>query len=411
MDNLQQKKLIPLTVLIIIIAVASAVFVFFQRGDTRVALRAESGGQATLSLFPEHSSYQINDDFDLDILIDTDGQGVVVAFAEIYYEPSYFKAVSIDVSQSVFSLEAENIIDSQNGKVKICRGSPTPGINISNGKLATIRFKALAETSPASDNITFRFDGIGAIGDSEVILDDSNGTDILSVVNNGKYAIAIVDTILPDISNIEVSITENSAVVNWFTNELSNSRVQYGLTEKYGTVTSIEPALIANHQMLIEGLTPSTKYHFQVSSRDRAGNIGYSKDQTFTTKSFSGYPEGSLLRAQDGFRVYIINSFGYKRHIFNPVIFEMYGHMKWEDIQDIFLSNLDFYQTSDIYQAEGDHKIYSLEEVSEVQGIAIKHHVNMTPAQFEAKGYNWNQIFIVNSSERDYYQTGTDLVY
>jgi hypothetical protein len=74
-------------------------------------------------------------------------------------------------------------------------------------------------------------------------------------------------------------------------------------------------------------------------------------------------------------------------------------------------ATLDSYVTSDLYRANGDYKVYSLEEVDEVAGIAIKHHLNMTPAQFKEKGYHWEQVFIVNQQERDYYQTGEDLAF
>lgn len=53
-----------------------------------------------------------------------------------------------------------------------------------------------------------------------------------------------------------------------------------------------------------------------------------------------------------------------------------------------------------------NNKVYSVEEIDEAKGKAIKRHINLTPAEFTQKGWNWNQIFIVNSEERDYYQEG-----
>jgi hypothetical protein len=44
--------------------------------------------------------------------------------------------------------------------------------------------------------------------------------------------------------------------------------------------------------------------------------------------------------------------------------------------------------------------------VNEVKGSAVKHHLDMTAAQFTARGWSWNQVFIVNKVERDYYSTG-----
>ena len=121
--------------------------------------------------------------------------------------------------------------------------------------------------------------------------------------------------------------------------------------------------------------------------------------------------EGDLIRGPDGVKVYIVNNNGYKRHIFNPAVFGMYKHFTWASIKDVSQSVLDSYKNSDLYRAAGDPKVYSLEEVSEASGNAIKHWLDMTADQFVAKGYNWNQVFIVNATERDYYSTGSPLTY
>jgi hypothetical protein len=115
---------------------------------------------------------------------------------------------------------------------------------------------------------------------------------------------------------------------------------------------------------------------------------------------------GDLIRGPDGIKTYIVNNLGYKRHIFNPAVFGMYKHFSWGSIKTVTQSVLDSYITSDLYRADGDTKVYSLEEVNEAAGSAIKHWLDMTPAEFTAKGYNWNQVFIVNAVEKDYYSTG-----
>ena len=107
--------------------------------------------------------------------------------------------------------------------------------------------------------------------------------------------------------------------------------------------------------------------------------------------------------------MYIINDFGFKRHIFNPAVFNMYGHFSWNSIKSVSQATHDLFKTSDIYRADVDPKVYSLEEVDEVKGKAIKHHLEMTAAQFIGKGYDWNQVFMVNKAERDYYETGAPL--
>jgi hypothetical protein len=125
--------------------------------------------------------------------------------------------------------------------------------------------------------------------------------------------------------------------------------------------------------------------------------------------TLSNLREGDLIRGPDGIKVYIINAFGYKRHIFNPAVFGMYQHFRWEDIKEVSQAVLNSYVTSDLYRADGDPKVYSLEEKDEARGIAEKHWLNMSPEAFTQRGYKWKQVFIVNSRERDFYATGSPI--
>lgn len=119
--------------------------------------------------------------------------------------------------------------------------------------------------------------------------------------------------------------------------------------------------------------------------------------------------EGDLIRGPDGIKVYIVNDKGYKRHIFNPAVFEMYKHFSWDSIKSVSQDVLDSYITSDLYRADGDPKVYSLEEIDSASGNAVKHWLDMTAEQFVSEGYSWDQVFIVNATERDYYTTGDPL--
>jgi len=119
--------------------------------------------------------------------------------------------------------------------------------------------------------------------------------------------------------------------------------------------------------------------------------------------------EGSLIKTADAPEVYIINDkahgsyLGWKRHIFNPEVFNMYGHLKWENIQIVSQAVLDSYETSDLYKSDTDPRVYSLEETGT---SAVKHHVTDL-ATFDCKGYSWDQVFIVNEKEVNYYATGS----
>lgn len=121
--------------------------------------------------------------------------------------------------------------------------------------------------------------------------------------------------------------------------------------------------------------------------------------------------EGSLIKSAEKPEVYIINDkahgsyVGWKRHIFNPEVFNMYGHLSWGSIQTVPQSTIDMYQTSDLYKADVDPRVYSLEEMG---SSAIKHHIESVEA-FLSRGYSWDQIFTVNEKEVNYYATGAAL--
>lgn len=93
------------------------------------------------------------------------------------------------------------------------------------------------------------------------------------------------DITAPIISSIVASPTHNSVQITWNTNELASTFVDYGATASYGTTTSETDTSprVTSHSVTISGLTPTTTYHFKVSSNDASANLSESLDQTFTT--------------------------------------------------------------------------------------------------------------------------------
>lgn len=95
------------------------------------------------------------------------------------------------------------------------------------------------------------------------------------------------DVTAPVISGIAVSVNATSALVSWVTNEPADSRVAYGTSTAYGSETTLASSLVTSHSQALAGLTASTTYHFQVKSKDAAGNVATSSDQVFTTPAAS----------------------------------------------------------------------------------------------------------------------------
>lgn len=266
----------------------SLILIFFLIffGQTTTAALVGNTSQATLTLTPQTGTFNTNSNFQIGVYVNTNSQNVVVVAAYLNYNPAHFQVTSIDTANSVFTMEAEKTFDNTNGVIKITRGKPSPGVNTSNGLVATINFRAISGVSPSVDNLTFQFVA-GATNESNVIKDDGLGTDILSGVYNGRYTvIGGTDTTPPTISSVGANqITSNSAVINWITNEPADSQVEYGRTTSYGSQTTLDTSMVTFHSVSLSGLSANTTYHYRVKSKDASGNLAVSQDYTFTTGS------------------------------------------------------------------------------------------------------------------------------
>ncbi|MFC2008184.1 fibronectin type III domain-containing protein [Chloroflexota bacterium] len=89
----------------------------------------------------------------------------------------------------------------------------------------------------------------------------------------------------PRISNIllcQEGVTKTTADICWETHEKSDSQVEYWSNgHKFSPLDTEE--LIIEHHVHLTGLTPATTYHYKTMSRDNAGNLAVSEEQTFTT--------------------------------------------------------------------------------------------------------------------------------
>ena len=79
-------------------------------------------------------------------------------------------------------------------------------------------------------------------------------------------------------------ILDNHATIGVITDEITTVTLEWGLTEGYGNSVTID-LLAVDHSIPINGLTPSTTYHYSVSVTDLSGLTTSSSDQTFTTDS------------------------------------------------------------------------------------------------------------------------------
>jgi len=150
--------------------------------------------KASFYFVPESGQADENESFNVDLMINTEGQNVVAASSYIQYDPQKIVVQNIDTTGSILGYEVENSIDGQNGLIKITRGQPGDGVSNDaddgytgqEGKIATLSIKALGE---GAARLNFLMRPVDAPNISRLIVDDGSGTDILSAVNHASFTI------------------------------------------------------------------------------------------------------------------------------------------------------------------------------------------------------------------------------
>jgi len=94
-----------------------------------------------------------------------------------------------------------------------------------------------------------------------------------------------VDNTPPVISGAIVSSkTHEKATIEWETDELSDSYIEYWIEGSNDVFTKKEEAYVTHHSIILTGLSPSTTYLFRVESKDVVGNTQRTdEDEEFTT--------------------------------------------------------------------------------------------------------------------------------
>jgi hypothetical protein len=90
----------------------------------------------------------------------------------------------------------------------------------------------------------------------------------------------------PAISNVVTSnIMATSAQIEWNTDELSSTRVEYGPDSTSFSEAVVDADFALTHAATLENLRPYTTYYFQVVAKDEAGNTTTSRKHSFMTLS------------------------------------------------------------------------------------------------------------------------------
>lgn len=184
------------------------------------------------------------------------------------------------------------------------------------------------------------------------------------------------------------------------------------------------------------GLTNGQVYYYKIRTEDNRGNIqsglfypsasvtptfvatptpsatatpepSVSPSPTATPEPAENIPDGGLMRQTGTLDIYIAKVIGnkkFKRLILNPAIFNSYGHLKWSDVKDVSASTLVSYTTSDLVievNPDGsiaNPKVFRISSVAD-SDVGQKRWLNVTAAQFEAAGLDWDSLYKINSTE------------
>lgn len=91
------------------------------------------------------------------------------------------------------------------------------------------------------------------------------------------------------ISNIVAAPGETTVTISWDLSDFGTGQVEWGATTAYGNLTNPELSFdYSSHSQGINGLTPSTTYHYRIHSRSVDDVETVSSDQTFTTDASAG---------------------------------------------------------------------------------------------------------------------------
>ncbi len=158
------------------------VFIFL---NALLLARASGVWAASLSLSPATATKTVGESFDVDIILDTEGEEVSGATAILNYDTTLLEVVGSTITAgTILTQVLENRVDPTTGEIRFDAGALGSTYN-SRGTLATITFRAAAAGAAQVD---FVFDENSTLDTSQVAA-ASGPTPLLTEVNNGTYTI------------------------------------------------------------------------------------------------------------------------------------------------------------------------------------------------------------------------------
>lgn len=162
--------------------------------------------------------------------------------------------------------------------------------------------------SPTFDGVASTYyTSVGSGSDYKIRVFDWDHPEIYDDSDN-YFTIPLPDILPPVVSLVSASsITSNSAIITWTTDEPATGFVNYGSTSNNWVVTPTITSYSTSHSFTLSNLASNTLYTYRVYSVDLVSNgpQGYPPEHTFTTLSGPVSCSGIDLTLNDGKTTYI----------------------------------------------------------------------------------------------------------
>lgn len=135
--------------------------------------------QATLFISPESGNYKVGDLFSALVNVNSGGEAINAAAAQINFDNNKLEVVSIGYTRSLFILWTEEpTFSNAAGTIRFSGGLPNPGFTGISGSVLRITFRARAQGTAA---VTFV--------NGSILANDGKGTNILSGFGEASFTI------------------------------------------------------------------------------------------------------------------------------------------------------------------------------------------------------------------------------
>lgn len=209
-----KKIFIPLLILLFIIAAIGVTLYLVKQSQEN---RSKAAPATTLTFSPSSATAQVGDTFTLDILINTGDNTVSAAELHVNYDQTIFEGKEIAPGTFLTTELVHGAIGQGNASITL--GSPPTSPQKGNGKLASLKLKAIKATTTAS-KVTFdgstQVAGIGEAGDvlvskRETSITVSGGTQITYTPTVTPSPTGVNSTGTPTITPSPTSYPSNSS--------------------------------------------------------------------------------------------------------------------------------------------------------------------------------------------------------